>query len=78
MNPELFIRFLLCLASFGAGFLLACYGAAKIVVENKELKDKLAKITEERDRLKESAKVIEIKDHRKEAADITGNYFTEF
>lgn len=60
------------------GFFIACMGAAKIVVENKDLKDKLAEITEERDRLKESAKVIEIKDHRKEAADITGNYFTEF
>lgn len=71
-------KLFILLVGFDVGFFLACIGAAKIVVENKDLKDKLVKITAERDRIKESAQVIEIKDHRKEAADITGNYFTEF
>lgn len=78
MNVEFLIRGLLCLASFAVGFLFACGGAARIVTQNKDLKDELAKMTAERDRLKESAKVIEIRDHRPESADITGNYFTKF
>lgn len=75
---DLLLHFFFLLIGFGAGFFLACIGAAKIVSDNKDLKDRLVEMTAERDRLKESAQVIEIKDHRKEAADITGNYFTEF
>lgn len=75
---DLLLHLFFLLIGFGCGFVFACFGAAKIISDNKDLKDELAKITAERDRLKESAQVIEIKDHRKEAADITGNYFTEF
>lgn len=62
------------------GFLLACYGAARIVAEKADLKKELAKITKERDELAKLArvKVVEIKDDRPDAGDRTGNYFTEF
>lgn len=75
---DLLLHFFFLLIGFGCGFVFACFGAAKIISDNKDLKDRLVEMTAERDRLKESAQVIEIKDHRKEAADITGNYFTEF
>ena len=75
---DLLLHFFFLLIGFGCGFVFACFGAAKIISDNKDLKDRLVEMTAERDRLKGSAQVIEIKDHRKEAADITGNYFTEF
>ena len=77
---EFFKFMFVFLISFGAGFLLACYGAARIVAEKADLKKELAKVKHERDELAKLArvKVVEIKDDRPDAGDRTGNYFTEF
>ena len=73
-------KLFILLVGIGAGFFLACVGAARIVAEKADLKKELAKVTKERDELAKLArvKVVEIKDDRPDAGDRTGNYFTEF
>ena len=67
MAEFLKILFLL-LIGFGAGFLTACYGAARIVAEKADLKNELAQVRAERDLLadiaRKNTKTIEIKDER--------------
>lgn len=77
---EFFKFMFVFLIGCGAGFMTACYGAARIVAEKADIKKELAKVTKERDELAKLArvKVVEIKDDRPDAGDRTGNYFTEF
>lgn len=67
MAEFLKILFLL-LIGFGVGFLMACYGAARIVVEKTDLKKELEQVRAERDLLadlaRKNTKTIEIKDER--------------
>lgn len=59
---------LIFLFGFGTGFFTACFGAARIIAEKKDLKDELTQVKAERDLLADLARkntqTIEIKDER--------------
>lgn len=77
-------KLFILLVGIGAGFFLACIGAARIVAEKKDLKDELAQVKAERDYLadiaRQNTKTIEINDKRvtQHVANTTGDYFKPF
>ena len=68
------IKLFIFLVGFGLGFLMACLGASRIVIEKHDLRVKVAKLEAEKKALEKAPQVIEIKDPRAPNAD----YFEEF